>query len=63
MYKQGIKLEDDGGEMQEVQAANASYDQQMGRCEVCQNVRLDDWNGGKVMRNPKPRESGSHYKN
>ena len=34
-YKRGIKLEDDGGELEEIQADDASYDLQMGRFETC----------------------------
>ena len=41
-YKRGIKLEDDGGELEEVQAADASDVLQMGRCETCLNCKLDD---------------------
>ena len=32
-YKPEIKLEDDGGELEEVQAIDASYDLKIGRCE------------------------------
>ena len=33
-YNQGIKLEDDGGELEEVQATDASYELQLERCDT-----------------------------